>query len=109
MWLLGTEGVAEPWLARELSPSAAARTRFFVAQRAPFAFYGFEAMTLILDAVGAAGADRAEIVKAARATRDRDSILGRYSIDEDGHTTSTAYGRLAVAGGELVWDGGYYT
>jgi hypothetical protein len=35
-----------------------------------------------------------------------DSILGRYSIDADGHTTSTAYGRLAVAGGELVWDRG---
>jgi branched-chain amino acid transport system substrate-binding protein len=107
MWLLGTEGVAEPWLARELIPSAAACTRFFVAQRAPFAFYGFEAMALILDAVAAAGADRAAIVAAARATRDRDSILGRYSIDQHGHTTSTAYGRLAVAGGELVWDRGY--
>jgi ABC-type branched-subunit amino acid transport system substrate-binding protein len=35
---------------------------------------------------------------------DHDSILGRYSIDEHGHTTATAYGRLAVAGGELVWD-----
>jgi branched-chain amino acid transport system substrate-binding protein len=106
MWLLGSEGLAESWLARELSPSAAARTRFFIAQRAPFAFYGFEAMTLILDAVAAAGADRAGIVRTARATRDRDSILGRYSIDEHGHTTSTAYGRLAVAGGELVWDRG---
>ena len=104
LWLLGTEGVAVPWLARELSPSAAARTRLFVAQRAPFAFYGFEAMALILDAVASAGADRAAIARAARAARDRDSILGRYSIDEHGHTTSTAYGRLAVAGGELVWD-----
>jgi branched-chain amino acid transport system substrate-binding protein len=104
MWLLGSEGVAEPWLARELSASAAERTRFFVAQRAPFAFYGFEAMALILDAAAAAGADRAAVVSAARATRDRDSILGRYSIDEHGHTTSTAYGRFAVAGGELVWD-----
>ena len=104
LWLLGTEGVAVPWLARELSPSAAARTRLFVAQRAPFAFYGFEAMALILDAVASAGADRAAIARAARAARDRDSILGRYSIDEHGHTTSTAYGRLAVVGGEMVWD-----
>jgi branched-chain amino acid transport system substrate-binding protein len=104
MWLLGSEGVAETWLARELSPSAAARTRFFLAQRAPFAFYGFEAMALILDAVASAGADRSAIAGAARATRDRDSILGRYSIDEQGHTTSTAYGRLAVRDGELVWD-----
>jgi branched-chain amino acid transport system substrate-binding protein len=104
MWLLGSEGVAAAWLARDLSPSAAARTRFFVAQRAPFAFYGFEAMTLILDAVASAEDDRAAIARAARATRDRDSVLGRYSIDEQGHTTSTAYGRLVVADGELVWD-----
>jgi branched-chain amino acid transport system substrate-binding protein len=106
MWLLGTEGVAESWLARELTPSAAARSRFFVAQRAPFGFYGFEAMALIMDAAASAGPDRAQIARAARHTRDRDSVLGRYSIDEDGHTTSTAYGRFAVAGGELVWDRG---
>lgn len=104
LWLLGTEGVAEEWLARELEPAAAERTRFFLAQRAPFAFYGFEAASLILDAIADAHGDRATVVSVARGTRDRDSILGRYSIDEDGHTTMTAYGRLAVAGGELVWD-----
>jgi branched-chain amino acid transport system substrate-binding protein len=81
-WLLGTEGVAVPWLARELSPAVAARSRFFVAQRAPFGFYGFEAMALILDAIAAGGSDRAATVRAARSTRDRDSVLGRYSIDE---------------------------
>jgi branched-chain amino acid transport system substrate-binding protein len=104
LWLLGSEGVAVPWLAGELEPAAAERTRFFVAQRAPFGFYGFEAMALVLDAIAAGGGDRAATVRAARSTRDRDSVLGRYSIDEEGHTTSTAYGRLAVAGGELVWD-----
>jgi branched-chain amino acid transport system substrate-binding protein len=104
LWLLGTEGVAVPWLARELSPAAAARTRFFVAQRAPFGFYGFEAMALILDAIADGGGDRAATVRAARSTRDRDSILGRYSLDEHGHTTSPRYGRYAVANGELVWD-----
>jgi branched-chain amino acid transport system substrate-binding protein len=104
MWLLGSEGVAQPWLARQLDGSAAERTRFFVAQRAPLAFYGYEAMALILDSIGG-GSGRAGAVRAARATRDRDSILGRYSIDEDGHTTTTAYGRLAVVDGALVWDG----
>jgi branched-chain amino acid transport system substrate-binding protein len=104
MWLLGSEGVAVPWLARELTPTEAERTRFFVAQRAPMSFYGFEAMALILDAIAAGGGDRAATVGAARSTRDRDSVLGRYSLDADGHTTSTAYGRLAVADGELVWD-----
>jgi branched-chain amino acid transport system substrate-binding protein len=104
LWLLGSEGVAMPWLARELEAGAAERTRFFVAQRAPFGFYGYEAMALILDCMAAAGADRAAVVQAARGTRDRESVLGRYSIDEEGHTTSTAYGRLAVVDGALVWD-----
>ena len=96
--------VAVPWLARDLAPSVAERSRLFVPQRGPFGFYGFEAMALILDAISTGDHDRATIVRVARTTRDRDSILGRYSIDEQGHTTSTAYGRLAVVGGELVWD-----
>jgi hypothetical protein len=44
------------------------------------------------------------VTRAARGTRHRDSILGRYSIDEEGHTTTTAYGRLAVVDGALAWD-----
>jgi branched-chain amino acid transport system substrate-binding protein len=80
------------------------RTRFFQAARASFDLYGFEAMALILDAIQEGGDDRAAVARIARATKDRDSVLGRYSIDEHGHTTSTAYGRFAVAGGEIVWD-----
>jgi hypothetical protein len=30
-------------------------------------------------------------------------VLGRYSIDARGHTTSTAYAALEVAGGEVAW------
>jgi ABC-type branched-subunit amino acid transport system substrate-binding protein len=103
LWLLGSEGVALDWFARALEAPVARRTRLFVANRAPLAFYGFEAMALIRDAA-AAGGERAGIAAAARATRDRDAIIGRYSIAADGHTTSTAYGRLAVVGGALVWD-----
>jgi len=103
MWLLGIEGVAASWLARELSAAAAERTRFFLAQRGPWGFYGFEAMALILDAIAAGQGDRAEIVRAGRSMRDRDSVLGRYSIDEDGHTTSSAYAALEVRDGEIVW------
>jgi branched-chain amino acid transport system substrate-binding protein len=105
LWLLGSDGMAVDWLAAELEPAVAERTRFFVAQRAPWGFYGYEAMALILNAI-AHGGDREGIVSVARATRDRDSILGRYSIDADGLTTTTAYGRLAVAGAQLVWDRG---
>jgi branched-chain amino acid transport system substrate-binding protein len=101
LWLVGSEGVAAPWLAGALSEGAAARTRFFVAQRASLDLYGYEAMRLIIDSIGA---DRASTVAAARAVRDRDSVIGRYSVDEEGHTTATTYGRLAVVGGELVWD-----
>jgi branched-chain amino acid transport system substrate-binding protein len=104
MWLLGSEGVAEPWLAEEISPSAAMRTRFFIAYRAPLAFYGYEAMALALDTIAAGEGDRPAIVNAARSTKDRESIIGRYSLDEQGHTTNTAYGRLAVVDGRLVWD-----
>jgi branched-chain amino acid transport system substrate-binding protein len=104
LWLLGSEGLARDWFARELEPSAAERTRFFVAARGPLALYGYEAMALIGDAVAANGADRAAVLETIRATRDRDSIIGRYSIDGDGHTTSSAYGRMAVVDGELVWD-----
>lgn len=87
-----------------MSRISAERTRFFVPYRAPFGFYGFEAMALALDAIAAGQGDRAATVTAARTTRDRDSVIGHYSVDEHGHTTSTAYGRLRVIGGQLVWD-----
>ena len=104
LWLLGTDGVAVRWLARELKHSAAERTRLFVPHRGPLSFYGFEAMALILDAIARGGGDRGATVMAARTTRNRDSVIGPYSLDEHGHTTATAYGRLVVVGGELVWD-----
>jgi branched-chain amino acid transport system substrate-binding protein len=103
LWLLGSEGVAHEWLAHELDPSTASRTKFFVSQRAPLALYGFEATALILDAVGQAGAERGAVLDTIRATRDRDSVVGRYSLDGDGHTT-LGYGRMAVVDRQLVWD-----
>jgi ABC-type branched-subunit amino acid transport system substrate-binding protein len=104
LWLLGSDGVALAWFAREMSPAAARRTRMFVAQRAPLAFYGYEAMALVLHAIAAGNGDRVATARAARSARDRDSVLGRYGIDAEGLTTSTAYGRLAVIDGALVWD-----
>jgi len=104
LWLLGTEGLALPEFACDVSASAAERTRIFVAARAPLALYGYEAMALILDSIEAGDGDRASTVRAAGSTRDRASVVGRYGLDEHGHTTSTAYGRLRISGGELVWD-----
>lgn len=102
MWLLGTDGVAAPWLAHEVSTGAAERTRFFSGRRAPWGFYGFEAAALILAA--AADGDRAGTARAALMPRDRDSVIGRYSVDEHGLTTCADCGRLAIIDGELVWD-----
>jgi branched-chain amino acid transport system substrate-binding protein len=104
LWLVGTDGIAVPQLARELSRSAGERTRLFVANRAPFAFYGFEAMTLALDSIAEGDGDREAVARAARATRDRRSPLGTYSLDEDGLTTMAEYGRFAVIGRQLAWD-----
>ena len=71
----------------------------------PYADYGYEAMALVLDAIGRAGPGgtieerRARVVAALAATRDRDSILGRYSIDKFGDTTLTTYGVFDVRRG----------
>lgn len=106
LWLLATDGIAVDWVVRAIDADAARMTRFFTSQRAPWGFYGYEAMALILDAIAEGGGTREGAVAAARGTRGRDSVLGRYSIDDDGLTTSPASGRLAIAGGELVWDRG---
>jgi branched-chain amino acid transport system substrate-binding protein len=37
-------------------------------------------------------------------TKDRESVLGTYDIDENGHTTITDYGVHKVEGGERVFD-----
>ena len=38
------------------------------------------------------------------ATKDRSSVLGTYSIDENGDTTLTDYGAYGVENGELKFD-----
>ena len=48
--------------------------------------------------------DRASVIEAMFATEDRDSILGTYSIDENGDTTLTDYGVFTIDGGDLVFD-----
>ena len=37
-------------------------------------------------------------------TKDRSSVLGTYSIDENGDTTLTDYGVYKIEGGELTFD-----
>ena len=74
----------------------------------PYAIYGYEAMSLTLDAIKRAAAegkvDKAAVTEQLFATKDRASALGTYSIGEDGDTTLTDYGSYAIKGGQLVFD-----
>jgi branched-chain amino acid transport system substrate-binding protein len=70
----------------------------------PYAVYGYEAMSLLLDSLRRAGAranDRAAVVDALLATRSRQSVLGTYSIDRNGDTTRASFGVLSSSGGRL--------
>jgi branched-chain amino acid transport system substrate-binding protein len=69
----------------------------------PYAVYGYEAMSLALDAIAAGGADRAAVIRQLFSVRDRDSPLGRYSIDRYGDTTMRTYGIYRVRRGSLAW------
>jgi branched-chain amino acid transport system substrate-binding protein len=72
-----------------------------------YAIYGYEAMSLVLDAIrraGAKGADRQAVIDTFLATKDRRSVLGTYSIDKDGDTTLSTYGGYRIRGNELVFD-----
>jgi branched-chain amino acid transport system substrate-binding protein len=71
----------------------------------PYAIYGYEAMRLVLDAIERSGTgEKADIVSALFDTTDRQSVLGTYSIDDNGDTTLTDYGVYSIDGGELQFD-----
>jgi branched-chain amino acid transport system substrate-binding protein len=71
-----------------------------------YAVYGYEAMSLMLDAIkratnnGTASVSRSKVVAAIFATKDRPSVLGTYSIDPNGDTTLTAYGAYKIVNGK---------
>jgi branched-chain amino acid transport system substrate-binding protein len=66
------------------------------------AVYAYEAALLVLEAHARVGGDRAALLAELRATRDRDSVVGRYSIDRHGATTLGTAGRLRVEDGRFV-------
>jgi branched-chain amino acid transport system substrate-binding protein len=66
----------------------------------PYAIYAYESMRLALDAIRRSGSGKREdVVKALFATRDRRSVIGRYSINKRGDTTIRAYGRFDIHDG----------
>ncbi|MGZ8649863.1 MAG: branched-chain amino acid ABC transporter substrate-binding protein [Solirubrobacteraceae bacterium] len=71
----------------------------------PYSIYGYEAMRLALDAIARSGTgEKADVIAALFDTKDRESVLGTYSIDENGDTTLTDYGVYTIDGGELKFD-----
>ncbi len=70
----------------------------------PYAIYGYETMKLALDtlkAVGDKANDRSAVSKQLLSeTKNRQSVLGEYSIDKNGDTSLTDYGLYVIKGGE---------
>ena len=129
--LIGSDGVTLDSFAARLSRNAAARTfmtavplaaqaypfagqafhaRFAAEQgrpAEPWAIFGYEAMAVALDAISRAvdPTDRQDVIDAFFATRNRQSLLGMYSIDRFGDSTLGTYGGYRIdATGAIVWD-----
>jgi len=80
--------------------------KVFGSEASPYALYGYEAMTLVLNAIHAAGArgnDRQTVIDRVLATRNRNSVIGRYSIEADGDTTLSDFGVERIAHGRAVF------
>jgi branched-chain amino acid transport system substrate-binding protein len=126
--LIGSDGVAEARFARRIGRSAARRTSLtlntvpatalpaaqplLAAFRArhgrepsPYMPYGYEAMRVVLDCIRAADPAqglRQQAIDCFFAIRNRDSVLGRYSIDRHGDTTLSTFGVYAIDRGRLA-------
>lgn len=104
--------IADQALPQERYPRAG--QRFFQAYREAygrdpeaFAIFAYEAMKATLEAIrlaGENGDDREAVVDAFFSIRDRDSVLGRYSVRPDGDTTLTQFAGDRVRDGKLVFE-----
>jgi branched-chain amino acid transport system substrate-binding protein len=100
-----------PALPQGMYPPAARRVlddyrRQFGGEGGAYALYGYEAMSVALEAIRSAGArgnDREVVIDRFFATRNRDSVIGRYSIEPNGETTLSRYGVDRVLGGRPVF------
>ena len=72
-----------------------------------YAIYGYEAMSLALDAIkraGDNGNDRKAVVERSSRRRAASRCWARTGIDENGDTTLSDYGGNRIKGGKLVFD-----
>jgi branched-chain amino acid transport system substrate-binding protein len=80
--------------------------REFGGEAGPYALYGYEAMSVVLDAIrtaGARGNDRQAVIDRFFAIRNRSSVIGQYSMQADGETTLRRYAIDRVQGGRAVF------
>jgi branched-chain amino acid transport system substrate-binding protein len=82
------------------------RVRRTHGQRAarPEAVYGYEAMRLVLDAIRAAGADRARVMREALRARERDSRLGTYRVRGTGEVEPDRFALYALRDGMFQFE-----
>ena len=129
--LFGPDGVAESPFFTKITPSEEAVTyitdptidpklypasgqKFYTDFKAkygidpePYAIYGYEAMSVVLDSIkraGAKGNDRQAVIDSFFATKNRDSVFGTYSINQYGDTTLSDYGAKTVKNHKLVFN-----
>jgi branched-chain amino acid transport system substrate-binding protein len=103
--------LTNPVLPVGLYPPSAQRVlsayrRTFGSAGGPYALYGYESMSVVLDAIRSAGVhgnDRQAVIDRFFATRNRDSVIGRYSIEPNGETTLSRYGVDRVVDGHAVF------
>jgi branched-chain amino acid transport system substrate-binding protein len=80
--------------------------RRFGGRPGPYALYGYEAMSVVLDAIRRAaerGNDRETVTARFFQTKDRRSVLGTYSVLASGETTLSRYGVDRVSHGRAVF------
>jgi branched-chain amino acid transport system substrate-binding protein len=122
--LFGPDGVAEDTFTKELPASVAKRTyitvatvnpkdygpegqKFFKDFKAaygegspqPYAIYGYEAMSLALDAMKRAGSscsDRQAVINQVYKTKNKKGVTGTYSVDKDGDVNLAQFGRHRI-------------
>ncbi len=74
---------------------AAYQAKYGSADPDPYAIYGYEVMKLGLGTIaslGANGDNKADVLKALFAIKDRQSVIGTYGFDANGDTTLKSYG-----------------
>lgn len=70
--------------------------KYGVSNPDPYAIYGYAAGQLVLDTIKAGGTTKEDFITKLFETKDYDSVLGQFSIDENGDTSLTDYGLYKV-------------